>query len=209
MRSKKVVIIGDKEARRYLQLLSSDSKRKTIYAQASAKAALPIRRTAREEVKSSLKHSSGVGRDGKARQPLAKFQERVSTLNSGRKDKLPPRKKKTINLIRVRRGKKKYRGGAWVVGGPLSNILHNSKGGEKRKSKNGKPIPIALADGTVIFTPFVVRPEANPFLMKAFKKNKGTTIRIWKAELSKAVAKHAKKNALLGGKSGASLRNRL
>ena len=206
----KVAIFDDRQVRRYLKTLRKDSQRKTIYAKASAKAAIPIRRSARTYLKPSLKHSSGAGRDGQSRKPLAKFQDRVNKLNAGRKGaKIPPRKKKTINLVRVKRGKRKYRGGAWITGGPLANILHNSKGsGVKKRAKNGKMIPIVLRTGEVIFTPWRRGVKQNKFLIKAFTSQKGGTIRIFKQEVGKAVILHAKKNRTLGGRAGSKLRLR-
>lgn len=213
----KSVIIDDRQVRRYLKKLRRDSQRKTIYAKASAKAAMPIRQAARTYLKPSLKHTSGgvsqtrKEKSGiKNRTALAKFQGRVNALNAKRKGSMiPPRKKKTINLVRVKRGKRKHRGGAWITGGPLANILHNSKGaGVKKKAKNGKMIPIVLRSGKVIFTPYRRGVKRNAFLLKAYKSRKGGTIRIFKQEVGKAVILHANKNRTLGGRAGAKLRAR-
>ena len=201
MARQKVILIDDRHVRKYLRQLDRDSKRKTIYAAASAKAAIPIRRSARQNIKPSLKASAG--------QSLAKFQNRVNILNSGRKNKIPDRKKKTINLIRVRRGKRKYRGSAWIVGGLLANILENSKGGT-RKPKKGQVFPIALASGKVLFRRVerAKKIKRNKFLSRAFATNKSTTIRIFKHELGKAVAKHAYKNRQIATRSATMLRMR-
>ena len=101
--SKRVIRFDDKDVKRYLRQLDRDSKRKTIFAKASAKAAVPIRRTARQQAKKSLTHEKVSGN-----KPLAKFNDRVSKLRQAGY-KVNERKKKTINLIRVRRGKRNHK----------------------------------------------------------------------------------------------------
>lgn len=198
-RSKRL-LFDDRHVRKYLRALDRDSKRMTIYAAASAKAAIPIRRSARKYAKQSM-----VG----SHTPLARFQERVSALNKGRKNALPPRKKKTINMIRVRRGKRKHRGSAWIVGGSWANLVHGGKARTKTAESMGvKGIPIVLRGGEVIFVKKITTPKKNEFLKKAFRDNKSTTIRIFKAEVGKAVIKHAKKNKQIINRSAGIVRRR-
>lgn len=198
-RSKRL-LFDDRHVRKYLRALDRDSKRMTIYAAASAKAAIPIRRSARKYAKQSFKSSH---------KPLARFQERTAALNKGRKQPLPPRKKKSINLIRVRRGKRKHRGSAWIVGGPLANIYHSGKQTTTTAESLGvNGIPIVLRSGEVLFVKKVKSPKKNAYLKKAFRDNKGATIRIFKAEVGRAVIKHAKKNKQIMTKSAGILRKR-
>lgn len=192
-----VVYFDDAPVRKYLKRLRKDSQRKQIFAAASAKAALPIRRTARQKLKKSFNPK------------LAKFQERVNALNRGRSFPIRDRKKKTINLVKVKRGKRKYRGSAWIVGGLLANILENSKGGTATAKQMGvKGIPIVKKSGEVVFVKKIQRPKRNKYLSEAFDVNKGKTIQTFKIEVGKAVLKHARKHRVRTSKAASRMRSK-
>ena len=193
--SRKVISFDDRQVRKYLNQLDRDSKRKTIFAVASAKAGIPIRKTARKEAKKSLTHERV-----KANRPLAKFNDRVAALRKAGY-KVRDRKKKTINLIRVKRGKRKYRGSAWIVGGPFANLVHHNKGRRVIKAKKGKAFPIALKSGEVLFVNSIRTPRKNAYLDKAFDRNKASVKRIFKKEVGIAVRKHAAKYGNKGSKN--------
>lgn len=189
-----VVYFDDRQVQKYLRNLGRASKQRTIFAAASAKAALPIRRSARQKAKTSFNPK------------LAKFNVRTQALEKVGVE-APRRRKKTINSIVIKRGKRKYRGSAWVLGAGFSNFAAKPATKE-RVAKKGKTFPIVLKSGKVVWAKKIKPMRKNDYLNKAYDQHKSTTIRLFKIEVGKAVLKHAMKHKEMGGKAGTRIRAR-